>query len=54
MSSRSADRRAHRRHRRDALVDPLARDPDLDRPEALLDQRVRVLGPLTGIAQRTP
>ena len=54
ISSRVADRLAHRRDDRHALVEPVARDPHLDRAEALLDQRQGVLGALAGRPQLAP
>ena len=52
---RVADRLADRGHDGDPVVDGVAGDPDLDRPEPLLDERHGVLGaPIRGaqLAQR--
>ena len=50
-----ADRRAHRRDDRDALVEPVARDPDLDRAEAALHERAaRPRRAAPAIAQLAP
>ena len=45
---------AHGGHDRDPLVEPVARDPDLDRADAALHERQRVLRALLGRPQLAP
>src|SRR3712207_8443235 len=45
---RLADRGAHRFHRGEPVVDPVARDAQLERAEALLAECQRLLAPLRG------
>ena len=54
ISSRSPTACAHGRHHGHPEIDPLARDPDLDRAEPVSHERQRIVGPPSRVTQRPP